>query len=87
LTLQISAWKSVQQQAAAAVGPRSNGLSSDSDLSESASHNQLLSSAVTPLGRNGRSDAAAKRRKSAENHVFLLTILRREKFTFKCGYQ
>ncbi|MDR1242614.1 MAG: hypothetical protein LBM00_07525, partial [Deltaproteobacteria bacterium] len=32
-------------------------------------------------------DVAAKRRESTENHVFRMTILRREKFTFQCGYQ
>jgi hypothetical protein len=30
-------------------------------------------------------DVAAKRRESTENHVFRLTILRREKFPFQCG--
>jgi hypothetical protein len=32
-------------------------------------------------------DVAAKRRESTENHIFRLAILRREKFTFQCGYQ
>jgi hypothetical protein len=35
-----------------------------------------------------QADVAAKRRReSAENHVFRLTVLRREKFTFLRGYQ
>jgi hypothetical protein len=78
--LQISVWKSGHQQAAAAVGPRSGLTDSDSDLSESASHNQLLSSAVTPFGRNGRSAAAVGPRSGGNQPetTFFLAILRRE---------
>jgi hypothetical protein len=39
------------------------------------------------LNISRQADVAAKRRESAETHVFRLTILRREKFTFQCGYQ
>jgi hypothetical protein len=39
------------------------------------------------LNISRQAGVAAKRRKSTENHVFRLTVLRREKFTFQCGYQ